>query len=200
MMARYEIEIEGEKNESTYFPPLGEVRLRGVWRSSRVAMFDKSEAMKSMSAIERIPGYRIACDDDTFVGEVYDPLNETEDGQRVFSQVKSVIERYKEEFGEITGLRDKIVKKLDADSLKDWLYWMRRKVEAGLAKPVAGSAELLDLETVRSLPGKRRTDPFNTGQQTSKREDDGRLPKYTDAVKVPDKYGPTKQPAAAGSK
>lgn len=197
-MARYVYEVNGPLNESVLCPFAGP-KLRGRWEAARVAMFDKSEAMKALSAVAVIPGYHIAIDDESFKVVLSDPLKDTDEGRAIFARVRDIYRRYESELGSDTELQSKQVFDVDADRLKDWMHWLAQRVADGTVTPVAGGSALPSIAEIKALPGRRTSDPWNTGPQTSKNEDDGRLAKYTDAVKIPGNYGP-KQPAMAGAK
>ncbi len=190
-MAQYSIEVNGPKDESIIFAPT-QTKVRGRWDFQRTAHRDKSEVLKRLAyEVPMIPGKVIALDSDAKKGCIFDPLGSGE-GKAILEKINAIA---KDTGGEVTAAHPTENYVLDVHGVKEWLYWMRRQVDAGMATVVPGSANLPTLEQIAELPGRRRADPFNTGPQTLKEPDDQAsfgLYKYADERPV----DPT--PAAAG--
>lgn len=200
-MARYIIEIAGRNNERHCFGPTGQT-LRGRYDFSNVTHRDKSEAMKAMSRVGVIQGICIELDTERAVGRVFDPLRETEEGRKKWSEVLAVIREYPFEFGNSTQLMEtEDYRELSIDDVKTWMYEMRKAVDGGIARMI-GEAKLPTLADIRTkIPGKRVRDIWNSGEQTRVEGGYGgaeaNLAKYVDDVPVQPARS-AKQPAAAG--
>lgn len=162
-MSKYCIEIAGKQNEQAKFSPTGD-KLRGRWTASNVAHRDKGEAMKAMSRIEAIPGQYVELDTNKKQGRIFDPLSETPEGKRIWKEVEDVLRRFQSVFGGRKRLETpKVVSELSADQVKTWAFHMRTLIDTGMARYVAGSDELPDVQTIRhKWPGRRMTDPLAT--------------------------------------
>ncbi len=208
-MAEYQIEIAGPRNEYIFFPPVPAVvnhrnGLRGRWDFGKTAHRDKSEGwIKEIAfSVPVIPGMVIAVNDSLMMGSVYDPLS-LPDGAVILQKVNDIRKQYEGAGFEPQQAWPTVKQKLDINGLKEWLYWMRRILDRGDAIPVPGSATMPDLETIRARPGRRKADPFYTGQATAKSADNsanfgtegyGIYP-WADEVPV-DPKGKAKEPAS----
>ena len=152
---RYVIEVKHDRNNSLLFGPLS-ATLRGRWEFHRVARFPINENSGLTALMETapvIPGMYIWVDLEKNQGGAYDPLRETEQGRRLMTKIQS---HYKTVDNRVVEPADPIeVNGMDADLLKDFLYWMVRAVEDGNAQVVGGAPELPSLEDVKKMPGKR---------------------------------------------
>lgn len=170
-MPQYAIEIAGPNNDRVLFPPLGAV-IRGRWDQAKTAHLDKGEAMRALALVAHtIPGRMIAVDTDKMLGKVVDPLGH-ESNKGLLEKLNAVFKAHSLVFGGgVKPYEDQTVS-LTVDTVKDWLYWMRRLVDNGMAQEVgAGYKSLPPLEDIRKMPGKRRADPLYTGPQTAKSPD-----------------------------
>lgn len=182
-MARYIIEIAGRNNERHCFGPTGQT-LRGRYDFSNVTHRDKSEAMKAMSRVGVIQGICVELDTDKGLGRVFDPLRETEEGRKKWTEVLAVLREYQFEFGNVTQLMEtQEYRDLSQDDVKTWMYEMRKVVDGGCARVISES-KLPSLADIRTkVPGKRIRDIWNSGEQT-REEGEGKLAKYADYVEV----------------
>lgn len=183
-MAKYSIEINGPRCESVIFNPTG-MRVRGRWEFAKNAHRDKAEVLKTLAFdVPVIPGKIIALDVDDKKGRIIDPLSSGE-GAAILKKVNEVFKDHGTvmEQGLAHPSEDHV---LTTDSVKDWLYWMRRLVDAGLAVVTSQSPELPPLDEIRAMPGRRLADPLNSNQQSLKAPDDQAqygLYKWADEVK-----------------
>lgn len=183
-MAKYSIEINGPRCESVIFAPTG-TRVRGRWEFSKNAHRDKAEVLKSLAYnVSTIPGKVIAVDTEEKKGRILDPLS-TGEGAKILAKINEVFKEHGTvmEQGLAHPAEDY---SLTIDSLKDWLFWMRRLVDAGLAECTSGSTVLPELDEIRAMPGRRLADPLNSSQQSLKAPDDQALYglyKWADEVK-----------------
>lgn len=191
-MALYTIEFVNDGNSGHIWAPSNE-RIRGRFSFANVAHRDiGSDALKEMSrSIRFVPGQYVQIDTEQFIGRVIDPLGETRDGKETWDKIDTIIRRHIGEFGSPMKPIPLTEVKLSVNQMKEWLYEMARCIETGKAQVVPGSDEILTVEQARKVPGKRRRDIFNTGDQRGTgKPDDDRLAKFTDEVKVPAGYGP----------
>lgn len=172
-MAKYSIEICGPRCESVIFNPTG-TRVRGRWDFAQNAHRDKAEVMKALAyEVPQIPGKIIALDTDERKGRIFDPLS-TGAGAAILAKVNEIFKGHGTvmEEGRAHPSEDST---LTVDSVKDWLYWMRRLVDAKLAVIVPGSLDLPALDDIRAMPGRRLADPLNSSPQTLKSPDEQAL-------------------------
>lgn len=189
-MGKFVIEIAGPKDEN-WACPLAGGTVRGRWSSHHTAYADKSEAMKAMSVVPHIPGVHIWLDVKARKAGISDPLRETEEGRRIWGQVKAILDRFPLAFGgsqvpsvSIESVVERIERSdLSLDDCKEWLWQMRCALDAGLAQVVPGSDPIPSSEQIRALPGRRRADPWNTGRT------DEKLSSWADVVEVPKSSG-----------
>jgi hypothetical protein len=172
-MAKYVIEVNGEHNETLIFPPIRQ-RVRGRWSASRTAHRDKSgsHAQKQIALkTPEIPGQFIEVDTTEKTGRIIETLADTEGGALMWeTNLKPIIEANKGEMANCgTRLPETQVFKLDADAIKLWLFHMRTAVDTGVAGVVSKlSNQLPSIEDIQALPGKRKSDPMNSGPREEK--------------------------------
>jgi hypothetical protein len=179
-MPQFVIEIAGPKNENVIFSPT-RTKVRGRWDNAKTMHRDRGEAMKKLAmAAPSIPGKCILLDTDKMVGEIFDPLKDTREGQVALQAIKQVFKEYSTEFGTATpeGHPRETYPKLTPDDVKTWAFYMRNLLDTKMAEVVAGSAKLPTIDEIRKWPGRRLRDPLNDGQQTSKTEEESRLNNY----------------------
>lgn len=119
-----EIEVNGKNNNNLFFGPLGR-SIRGRFELSKATSHHPAASVLTNRWSEPIPGQRIGIDTDTGEGFIVEPLHEDEH----------------------TAIRDRIKKTSKIEPPKQtfervhaptWLYWIKRAVDAGLAKVTAG--------------------------------------------------------------
>ncbi len=157
----FEIEIASERNHSYSFAPTLEV-LRGRWASANVAHLEPGAVLRQVhQAAPIIPGMRVRVDVANRTLTVYDPLKETEEGQKIWARISAIFEQNEEVFGADIKPVDSSRVEFSVDAVKEWLYWMRRAINAGHAIKTPESSEIPTLEEVKKLPGKRQAEPWN---------------------------------------
>jgi hypothetical protein len=183
-MGRIVIEVCGPRNEQLAFPMMagqdGNGGLRGRWSAAAVAYADKSEGMKAMSAVSIIPGIHIWLDVKERKAGIYDPLRDTDDGRRVWADVKRILDRYSFAFGGPFEPWQPVTREnLTIDDIKDWAFHMRTALDGNLAQYVPGSDQLPTIDKIRSMPGRRHADMWNTGRMGQE------IPLWVDVVEAP---------------
>lgn len=174
-MAEYQIEVCGPRNEYVFFPPVPSVvnhrgGLRGRWDFGKTAHRDKGEGswLKELAyEVQQIPGIVIAVNTTKMQGLVYDPLS-VAPGAAILQKVNELRRRIEGAGYEIQGAWPRVDRKLDVNTLKEWLYWMRRILDRGEAEIVPGSGQIPTLEAIQAMPGRRRADPYYTGQSMAR--------------------------------
>ena len=136
-----EIIIDGPRNESLLFPPVGDRRVRGTLTFSRVP------SVKAMSLQpvygDNIPGQLIGFDGQN--GYIAEPL-QTERYARLRDKLADKLNcRFADEREEFALAND--------DAKATWVFWMQRAVESGHARLVSGTFP-------RELPGTPRKSFF----------------------------------------
>ena len=122
-----EIEIDGPHNENLIFMPIGAKRVRGRfdWRRVREPLAAITAARWPAGGV--IPGQRIGLDLETGTGFVVDPLHDDANAltrERIVGQGLA-LPPARQEFPSV--------------HVPTWLHWIKRAVEAGLAKIVTGA-------------------------------------------------------------
>jgi hypothetical protein len=118
-----EVEVNGKNNANLFFGPLGR-SVRGRFELTNATRHDPAAAALTNRWSEPIPGQRIGIDVDAGEGFLIEPLHD-------------------EQYG---ATRDRIKKTHKIEPAKQtfpahvptWLYWLKRAVDAGLAKVTAG--------------------------------------------------------------
>lgn len=195
-MAVYSIEVNGPRDESIIFAPT-QTKVRGRWDFRRSAHRDKSESMKRLAfEVPVIPGKIISLNTEAKAGCIVDPLASGE-GAKILEKINLIAS---ETGGTETKAHPREDYKLDVHGMKDWIYWMRRKLDSNEATLCEGSTEIPTLEEIADWPGRRLADPFNTQPQTLRKPDDQAqygLYKYADERPVDSGKGKPKEPATA---
>lgn len=193
-MPKYAIEICGQRNECAIFPPLGYgERLRGRWDMAKTVHRnrDRDEAGQCYNALSLvvsvIPGLFIALDTDAKRGQIVDPLG-TPEGQAIQQKIKNVLSQFSSNPLN-TGADPRPTQtfdKMSIDDIKTWMFYMRTMLDSSQAVTVPGASTLPDIETIRRMPGRRRSDPACTMQQRARSEqhaiDSGELYQWADEV------------------
>lgn len=185
-MAVYKVEVNGPQNDSLVFSPT-RTKLRGRWDMSRVAHRDKHEAMRKLAfACPTIPGQAIEIDTDKGTARIYDLLAETNDNRKILSNANAVFSNYRSEFEGPKTPQSEQQYKLGPNEIKTWVYVIVQCVATNYMTVLPGSSPLPSEETIAAMPGKRRRDPLNTGNQTAKSSDENeKLYAWVDEVEVP---------------
>lgn len=183
-------EVASARNNSLHHGATGQL-LRGRWTASHVARNSMHAALAAISEIPVIPGIRIVIDCENRVCRLEDPLGTTDEGRAIWKQVKTVLDHYKGMLGPdgMQPMETKVYPNATDDELKNWLYWLRREVDAGYVEflPALSTVkELPPLDKIRALPGRRVRSPFDSRALSDDR-------KYTDCVPAV----ASKQPATA---
>lgn len=182
-MPVFSVEVCSGSNDYWIFPP-AQMRLRGHFSAAYVAHVNKtSDALRQLlSEVHDIPGIVVRVNTDQMKGEILDPLTNTPEGVRLLGRINEIFSNNPGDFPAKQRGWDLVPYELTTDTIKDWLYWMRRGLDSGVAK-LAGGSPLPTLDQIRAMPGKRIADPLYTGQST------GEIPgaqygldKYTDEV------------------
>jgi len=175
------IEIASDQNNNFLFGPLGHVHIRGRWDFTKVAGLFSHDSMKALNQITSIiPGEYLAVDVKSRTCRLYDPMRETEKGRELWKKLSPIIEQYAGHFSCGTDLREPVViPDCNEDTLKTWLYYMRRAVDAGLAK-VVGNNRLPELDEIKALPGRREVGFFANTQYEN--EEDREKARWKDVV------------------
>ncbi len=165
------IEIATERNNNYLFDPLGHVHIRGRWDFHKAAGRYSHEAMKALNKLTTvIPGECLAVDVKNRTCRLFDPLRETAAGRKIWASIKPIIEQYQSHFQCGVGLREPtVIRDCSEDTLKTWLYYMRRAVDSGHAK-VVGNRVLPPLEEIKALPGRREVGFFSNTQYKTEEE------------------------------
>lgn len=180
---RITIEICSNDNNSHWFGPTGQL-LRGRWTAANVARMDMHASLKKVSEMPFIPGICLEVDLDTRTCRQFDPLRETEEGKRIWKAIAPVLAHFKgmlcREGAE--PWEETKIENADLDTIKDWLYWMRRAVDNGLAVVSDKSTPLPAIDAISKMPGKRKT----THWSSQKLSDEDQ---FADVVPLPGKTG-----------
>jgi hypothetical protein len=170
----YEIEVAGRANQNLLFAGNSQV-LRGRWDAANVSHLEPSAELRQLHGITNvIPGIRIQIDEKRQLIRVHDPLETTEDGKAILAKIRAFFAANKGKFEDGKATPES-TDEWTKDNVKNWLYWMRRALDAGHAIKTPESESLPSLAAIRAMPGKRIAEPFNNNT----REDDSR---YADIV------------------
>lgn len=182
-MPVFAVEVCSADNSYWIFPP-AQMRLRGHFSAAAVAHVNKtSDALRRLlSEVHDIPGIVIRVDSERMRGEILDPLASTPEGTKLLARINEIFAGNPGDFPASQRGWDSVPQELTNNTLKDWLYWMRRGIESGVAKLI-GQTPLPSLEQIQAMPGKRIADPLYTGQSTGEAPGGQYgLNKYTDEV------------------
>lgn len=159
------------------FPPTKE-KLRGRWDYSVTANRDKSTGQKAMAmATPVIPGMIVLLDTTRSIGQIVDPLGETQEGRSVMAAINGVIEKYPAEFDGQQRPHPPQTHQLGEDGIKTWAHFMRQLLDTDYATQ-AGGQPLPSKSEIAKWPGRRARDPMNSGPQEEK------LARWVDVVPV----------------
>lgn len=118
-----EVEIDGANNEQLYFAPI-QRRIRGRFDFGRVA--EPQAKLLTNKYPLPIPGQRLSLDTATGEAAIVEPLHEAE-----HARTRRIIEKGKA----IAPERES----LGIAHVPTWLFWIKRAVEAGLARVTKGT-------------------------------------------------------------
>jgi len=185
-MAETIIEIAGPNNESVVFDPVGQ-RLRGRWSHVATAGHTIHESLAALQrAAPEIPGIYIALDPQARTARVFDPLKETEEGQRIWSLIQPVLTTYEAFLNNGRPWDTQVYENLTPDQVKTWAFEIRNVLDCGYGRMVSGP-EPPPLATIKAMPGGRFVRSY-MGQRENER---------VDVVPI-EKNGKQKQQQAAG--
>jgi hypothetical protein len=165
----FTVEVCGEQNEGLLFLPLAQV-LRGRWDFSKKMCIGRAieEPLRSLSEVGRIPGIQISVDYDRKRIVVFDPLG-NKDNAETLQAINGAAQRGEHLFGgsKVRPQETVTMSDCDQDTLKDWMYWIRRALDSKNMTVISGSVGTLD--EIKAMPGKRRT---NYGTSSNLKEDE----------------------------
>lgn len=149
--------------------PHPRMMLRGEWRRDAIIGISARPGLQKMPSI---PGLRIAFNGASRSVKVYDPLASVENA----TLLAEIHRCYDELFlanatrGHAGGPEpERHYPDLSNDDLKTWLWWMRRHVDEGNAKLIAGN--LPTSGEIRKLAGKTLVETFQSRETTRYLED-----------------------------
>jgi len=186
-MARITIEIAGPQNDN-YMWPVTQEALRGRWRAAVVAHHDKSDGLKAVCALESIPGLHVWIDTRAKECGICDPLGMDEkgepvsdEGRRKFKQWETIQREHQTQLSKMAPWEPQAFSsdRCNKDFMKEWLFCMRRAIDAGYAIYVDGSQQLPPIEEIVKLPGRITNEPFNSGTKGND------IPRFRFGVEVP---------------
>ncbi len=163
-MAKYEVEIGNNMNDSWLFPGNG-TPMRGRWDYQNCSHLDTGERHKSIQQkTSFIPGLCIRIDTDAKKITVFDPLAETSEGRSIWEKIQVAVES----FGEGGKFKpwpsqviDLAVDRDAAGTLKTWMYWCARGISDGMCKPTESSARWPTMEIIEKMDGFRIVYPYD---------------------------------------
>lgn len=165
-MTEVVIEIGGDRCRQVLWP-LSKEPLRGAWRRGNLVGTTMHQIMQAMPDL---PGQHVSLDAARKVGRIFDPLNDP----RMAEVLRKAQAVHKEAFRTEAGAaEDKRFEHLTDDEVKTWLYYMRRIVDCGEARVVHG--ELPTLEQLETLPGRTRTECYNSSSRSRRWREDPEL-------------------------
>ena len=131
--------------------------MRGRWSPASKSLRGMTSSA-GMNQMPELPGMRVAVDSDEMVMTITDPLGEPENAG-LLDEANRVL---KGVFSTTSRAADKVVRELNQDEYKTLLYWMRRLLDSGDARTVAGSVP--EMTTIRSsIAGRIRKAFWDTG-------------------------------------
>lgn len=165
------IEVATPKNQNFIFGPLRGVRIRGRWDFHKIAGRFSHDSMKALNKVTSIiPGECLGVDVTSQRCRLFDPLRETTKGRALWEKLSPIIAGYQSHFECGTSLREPIVREqCNADTIKTWLYYMRRAVDSGCAMQF-GNNSLPSLEDIKAMQGRRESGLFSNTQYATDEE------------------------------
>lgn len=143
-----EVAIQNDMNANLFFRPIGR-SIRGRFDYLKVKETLAREKLDSFP--EGIPGQRLAINPQNGEAFVIEPLHSPE-----HAELKSKLEKSGYSFA---PAREKI----ETPHVPSWLFWLKRAIESGLAKLVAGRIP-------ETIEGKPRRDFLHPERKPSKAE------------------------------
>lgn len=202
-MAIFTIEVNNSTNGGHVWM-ITKDNLRGRWDFGRTAhrnISQSAEGTKQLARVVRtIPGMFIQVDTEKWIGRIFDPLKETEEGREIFAKITQVYKQYESEFGlgrvGLVDAREFVFN--DANELKEWMYRMRQAVDSKNASAVGD--EMPSIRDIEKAPGGILNN-LGSDVDTKPKEDpnDNRPIKYRNVVKVPPNYRPKREEEAPAS-
>lgn len=185
---KFEIEVgsvaepTGEKDPggncgSYFFPPMNTV-MRGRATASIYSSHDMSERMRSFFRKFRvIPGMRIwvdfrAADSSKGIIATYGAYDGLDD-KAYDNDRKRILRFISQEFeggNEVETAKSTEGHLTTSDKAKDFLYWMRRAVDAGYAFVPDAKSNLPAMEAIKKMPGRRMVPGYNNTSDKETRQ------------------------------
>lgn len=175
------VELADPRNRQVLFPPTG-MRLRGRFDRANLV---SDERVDSMEGLPVLPGLYLEVEvkGNVKTCRILDPLG-FEENKEVLRQAQESVKQFRgekpnpQEDYEETNVND--------DTVKTWLYWIRRMLDrkatrnergnplsGPLVSMVQGSMAVPTLEKIMAMPGRIRIGQFSSGpKRTYKGEDD----------------------------
>ncbi|WP_417459133.1 hypothetical protein [Kordiimonas sp.] len=181
------VEIAIRRNRNLRWTPTQDT-LRGRWAIAESSGAGRKQAaLYEIEKLGDIPGIYIQVCTKTQACRLVDPLQCTPSGRELFRRIELVCKAHPELAGAQVRVMDEALFAYDspdsefpnpqmaADTVKTWLYWMRRGVVSKKLVPVAGYVEIPSYSEIAALPGK--TDAIPADERNAK-------DRYRDAVPV----------------
>lgn len=163
LTAKYCIEFAQKGNNNILWPLTLEV-FRGRWDAAYVSGAAISDGMMQLHRkFPIIRGICVEVDEANKLARVFDPYDANESNGKEWQKLSAALAGVplvgESRFSPLAEQKYK----LDANKLKEWLYEMRRHVDAGLAVEVMerGYSSLPELEEIDMMSGKRRLNPYS---------------------------------------
>lgn len=151
------IEYNRSGNRNTYFPPCnGPTRVYGSQevigvRSTIIPMRSGDRPPSTFTSIQQIPGQRVHVDVKGRKARITDALNDKANAG-ILAQVKTAINSDTRHFWPLVdgGEPDMEYEFLTEEDVHNWLFWMARHVEDGLAMVAQGKDQLPSVKALRN--------------------------------------------------
>lgn len=172
----------GGRNSNWWFGPASRA-LRGRWHFGTVADKGLGEWSTGLSRVCReIPGECVYVDLAKKEWGIFDPMTETEDGQRRAEKIKAYYKANPLMGAEPSFKRRVSFPITSPDQIKDLLYWMRRGLDSKCCVVPPGAPKLPSMNEIIALPGKR---VVSHGSMTTDKESREYLEQFAYAVPIP---------------
>ena len=173
-MSTVTIELATDKNATILFPPTQSLlRGRHDWANVTNAVAVRRSGQTPITKMPTIPGLHIELDVTKKCARIYDPLSLPEN-ESLLNDISSV---WASNYGKLCKPKaEEKHKDMSQNQVATWFHWMRRYVDANMARLVSGDIK-------QTVKGRVRVDFFNNAQ-TFKDRVSGRIenPKYKDEM------------------
>lgn len=147
LSGRYEIEIASRENNKNHTWGPTKEKLRGRWDRLAVRLQSRKVGITQMPTI---PGQHVVVDISARTASIVDPLNRP-DHSDLFHDIRA---KMKGSFGnDIKVSQDVVRENVSNHTLAEWVYWMRRAIDAGYAREVPGSQTIPPVEHFHKIAG-----------------------------------------------